>query len=74
MERIINLLKEKREIRQASFIANSIIARQAKGDSPVPDTIDDLDMIIELSNAISILDKARVKKNVNSIIEAIRKL
>jgi len=60
MERIIKTLKEMKEKAEISFIDNSIIVHRARLDSPVPDTKADLEMIIELNNAISILENSMI--------------
>lgn len=55
MERTIRTLKEMLETHEKSFISASIIRNQSPLDSPVPDASADLEMIIELNKAISIL-------------------
>jgi hypothetical protein len=62
MERIIRTLKEMREKTERSFIDNSLIKRNARLDSSVPDTEADLEMIAELNLAISILENSIQKK------------
>jgi hypothetical protein len=64
MERIIRTLQEMREKAERSFIDNSIIVHRASLDSPIPDTKSDLEMIIELKQAISILQNANAVKRV----------
>jgi hypothetical protein len=64
MERTIRTLKEMREKAERSFIENSIIVHRASLDSPIPDTKSDLEMIIELNQAISILQNATMAKSV----------
>ena len=63
MERIIRTLKEMKECHEKNFIENSIIAYNSKSDSPIPDTKSDLEMIIELNYAISILQNANAAKS-----------
>ena len=53
-----------REKAERSFIENSIIVHRASLDSPIPDTKSDLEMIIELNQAISILQNATMAKSV----------
>jgi len=64
MERIIRTLQEMKEKTERSFIDNSIIVHRARLDSPIPDTKSDLEMIIELNHAISILQNANAAKSV----------
>lgn len=64
MERIIRTLKEMREKTERSFIDNSLIKRNARLDSPVPDTEADLEMIEELNQAISILENSMAAKEI----------
>jgi hypothetical protein len=63
MERTIRTLKEMREKAEKSFIENSIIVHGARLDRPVPDTKSDLEMIIELNQAISILENSLMSKS-----------
>ena len=55
MKQTIEILKKIRENHEIDFITNSIIKRQALNDCPIPDTEYDLDMIIELTLTIDIL-------------------
>lgn len=55
MEKIIRALEEMKECHEKKFIENSIIVHQSRLDSPIPDTKSDLEMIIDLNRAISIL-------------------
>lgn len=64
MERTIKTLKEMREKAERSFIENSIIVHRSKLDSSVPDTKLDLEMIIELNQAISTLENSTMVKSV----------
>lgn len=65
MKRVIITLKEIREKAEKSFIENSITVHTSVVDSPVPDAKSDLEMIIELNKAISILENSiMVKKSV----------
>jgi hypothetical protein len=64
MERTIRTLKEMREKAEKSFIENSIIVHRARLDSPIPDTMSDLEMIIELNQAISTLENSTMAKSV----------
>lgn len=63
MERTIRTLKEMREKAEKSFIENSIIVHRARLDSPVPDAKADLEMILELNQAISILENSLMAKS-----------
>jgi hypothetical protein len=63
MERTIRALKEMREKAEKSFIENSIIVHGARLDRPVPDAKSDLEMIIELNQAISILENYLMTKS-----------
>ena len=62
MERTIRTLKEMKEKTEKSFIQNSIIANTSIVHSPIPDTKADLEMIIELNQAISILENYSMQK------------
>lgn len=62
MERIIRTLQEMKEKTERSFIDNSIITHNSITDSPIPDTTSDLNMIIELNQAISILQNSTSQK------------
>jgi hypothetical protein len=64
MERAIRTLKEMREKAEKSFIENSIIVNRARLDSPIPNTKSDLEMIIELNQAISTLENSTMAKSV----------
>jgi hypothetical protein len=64
MERTIRTLKEMREKAERSFIENSIIVHRSRLDSPIPDTKSDLEMIIELNQAISTLENSTMAKSV----------
>jgi hypothetical protein len=62
MERTIRTLKEMRQKAERSFIDNSLIVRNTRGDIPIPDTNADLEMIAELNQAISILENSTMAK------------
>ena len=62
-ERTIRTLKEMREKAERSFIENSIIVHRSRLDSPIPDTKSDLEMIIELNQAISTLENSTMAKS-----------
>jgi len=64
MERTIRTLKEMREKAEKSFIKNSIIVHRSMSHSPIPDTKSDLEMIIELNQAISTLENSTMMKSV----------
>lgn len=63
MERTIRALKEMREKAEKSFIENSIIVHRSRLDSPTPDAKADLEIIIELNQAISILENSLMAKS-----------
>ena len=63
MERTIRTLKEMREKAGKSFIENSIIVHRTS-TGPIPDTKEDLEMIIELNRAISILENSLMVKKI----------
>lgn len=62
MERIIRMLKEMREKSERQFIENSIFVHRSMSGSPVPDVKSDLEMIIELNQAISTLENSTMAK------------
>jgi hypothetical protein len=62
MERTIRTLKVLRKKTEKSFIENSIIVHTSIVHSPIPDTKADLEMIIELNQAISILENYSAQK------------
>jgi len=53
-----------REKAEKSFIENSIIVHRSMSHSPIPDTKSDLEMIIELNQAISTLENSTMTKSV----------
>ena len=63
MERVIRTLKEMRNKAKEDFINNSIYVRNASPNQPTPDTQSDLEMIIELNQAISTLENSSMAKN-----------
>jgi len=62
METIIRILKEMREKSERSFIENSIIVHTAIPESRIPDTRSDLEMVIQLNQAISVLESSMTTK------------
>ena len=62
MDVTIKILSDLKEKHEKLFIEKSIIADRARLDQPVPDTSYDLNMIIELNAAISILQNAGAAK------------
>ena len=73
MERTIRILTEMRDKAERSFIENSLIVHRSRLESPIPDTKSDLEMIIELNQAIitlknSTMDEITIEelKNNNS--------
>ena len=63
MERTIRILTEMREKAERSFIENSLIVLRSRLDSPIPDTMSDLEMIIELNQAISTLKNSTMDES-----------
>ena len=63
MKTTIRTLKEMREKAERSFIENSIIVHRSRLDSPIPDTKSDLEMIIELNQAISTLENSTMDES-----------
>lgn len=64
MERVIETLREMKTKAERSFIDNSIIVHRTRLDSPIPDVKSDLEMIIELNQAISTLVNSTMAKSV----------
>ncbi len=62
MNRIIEMLKEMKGKEEARFIENSLIKRASPIDSPVPDTNAYLERIVELNEAISVLENHHHEK------------
>lgn len=62
MERIIETLKEMRQKAERRFIDNSLIKRNALIDSPIPDTEADLEDVVELNEAINVLENHSAQK------------
>jgi hypothetical protein len=60
MKNAIRILKEVKENAEACFIENSITVHQSSGGLPVPDTQGHLETIIELNQAISVLEKSKL--------------
>ena len=56
------MLKEMKGKEEARFIENSLIKRASLIDSPVPDTDADLERIVELNEAISVLNNHLMQK------------
>ena len=52
-----------REKAEKSFIENSIIVHRSMSHSPIPDTKSDLEMIIELNQAISTLENSTMDES-----------
>lgn len=64
MEKVLNILEEMKLQAERQFINNSIIVHKSRTDNPIPDVKEDLEMIIELRKAISILDSSTMVKSV----------
>ena len=62
MNRIIEMLKEMKGKEEARFIENSLIKKACRIDSTVPDTDADLERIVELNKAISVLENHLMQK------------
>lgn len=62
MEEVIKHLTDLLEKTKDQFISNSIYVHLAKPNTPVPDTTHDLELIINLKKAISILVNAPTQK------------
>ena len=56
MEQVIKLLKKELEHQERQFIDNSIYEFKAQIDEPVPDTKGNIRAIIDLNNAIKVLN------------------
>ena len=62
MRKIIEQLKQQREKAKDTFIENSFIKRDCGIDAPCPDTDADLERIVELNEAISVLNNHLMQK------------
>ena len=56
MNRIVEMLKEMKVKEDQEFIAKSLIKRACSPKTPVPDVDSYLDWIVELNEAISVLN------------------
>ena len=56
MNRVVRLLKEMRVTEEQTFIKNSLIKRASLLTTEVPNTDSDLEKIVELNEAISVLE------------------
>ena len=65
MNRIVEVLKEMKVKEEQEFIAKSLIKRASANDSPVPDVDSYLDWIVELNEAISVLNNHLMQINQN---------
>ena len=63
MKRTIGKLKEMRESAEKSFIKNSIMIHTSLVKGPLPDATADLEMIMELNMAISVLENSLMAKS-----------
>jgi hypothetical protein len=57
MEKVIKILREIKDCHEKKFIESSIIKYKGNFNLPMPDPEPDLEMIIELNEAIAILQK-----------------
>jgi hypothetical protein len=60
--RIIRMLEEMKVKEEENFITNSLIKRASLIDSPVPDVDKYLERIVELNEAISVLNNHSMQK------------
>jgi hypothetical protein len=63
MEITIRILKKIRKISERNFIDNSIIVMNSNIETTIPDTKQDLQLIAELNQSISILENDSLTKN-----------
>jgi hypothetical protein len=64
MQRTLTILKDYLEKEKEYYINNAIIVyRTVREDSPVPDTESNLKFILELNEAISVLENQGMAKN-----------
>ena len=64
MQRLIIKLKEDRCRAEGTFIYNSLVVYKGRKDDPIPELHDDLMMIDELNQAISVLESYYANKGV----------
>ena len=62
MNRIVRMLEEMKVKEEQNFITNSLIKRASLIDSPVPNVDADLERIVELNEAISVLNNHSMQK------------
>lgn len=62
MNRIVTMLEEMKVKQEQEFISNSLIKRASALDSHVPDVDADLERIVELNEAISVLNNHSMQK------------
>ena len=62
MNRIVKMLEEMKVKEEQNFIENSLIKRASLISSPVPDVDADLERIVELNEAISVLNNHSMQK------------
>ena len=62
MNRIVTMLEEMKVKQEQEFISNSLIKRASVLDSTVPDVDADLERIVELNEAISVLNNHLMQK------------
>tara|TARA_S200002703_G_C3788730_1_gene243348 strand:+ start:1812 stop:2015 length:204 start_codon:yes stop_codon:yes gene_type:complete len=62
MNRIVRMLEEMKVKQEQEFISNSLIKRASVIDSPAPDVDSDLERIVELNEAISVLNNHLMQK------------
>jgi len=62
MSRIVRMLEEMKVKEEQEFISKSLIKRASVIDSPVPDVDSYLERIVELNEAISVLNNHLMQK------------
>ena len=62
MNRIVRMLEEMKVKEEQEFISKSLIKRASVIDSPVPDVDSYLERIVELNEAISVLNNHLMQK------------
>ena len=68
MNRIVTMLEEMKVKQEQEFISNSLIKRASVLDSTVPDVDADLERIVELNEAISVLNAWSKAKSIGKKI------
>lgn len=63
MDKVIEELKRMKADHERAFLEGHVYLRTRESEGPVPDVSHNLDMIIELSDAIDILNKYAVEQS-----------